>query len=225
MVFRDFFTAGLRFPCDVALPSILDIFSMKMHQLTPNSIIELSKFFWIQRTFEGQISADIFARLFKLHIQRKVIKLDDGELYEAHYGCCIFNTRRKNANQKLVHIQLVPCSNNKWDDDWLQHWFYVKVDMSEAKGLVGPLNHFFCNMGPMNAICTTPFNQKLAGFKNGEDKFYFACTFLGGRDVIEEYVGAEVWPLSHGGKPNSVVDEGITISDTTTIASFDSKVN
>ena len=47
VVFRDFFTAGLRFPCDLALPSILDQFPVKMHQLTPNSFLELSKFFWI----------------------------------------------------------------------------------------------------------------------------------------------------------------------------------
>jgi hypothetical protein len=32
VVFRDFFTCGLRFPCDPALPSILDKFSVKMHQ-------------------------------------------------------------------------------------------------------------------------------------------------------------------------------------------------
>jgi hypothetical protein len=45
VVFKDFFTAGLRFPCDNHLPSLLDRFSVKMHQLTPNSFIELSKFF------------------------------------------------------------------------------------------------------------------------------------------------------------------------------------
>jgi hypothetical protein len=45
VVFRDFFTCGLRFPCDPALPSILDKFSVKLHQLTPNSFLEVSKFF------------------------------------------------------------------------------------------------------------------------------------------------------------------------------------
>jgi hypothetical protein len=48
-VFRDFFICGLRFPCDTVLPSILEKFDVKIHQLTPNSFLELSKFFWIRR--------------------------------------------------------------------------------------------------------------------------------------------------------------------------------
>jgi hypothetical protein len=47
VVFRDFFVCGLRFPCDNQLSTILEKFSVKMHQLTPNSFLELSKFFWI----------------------------------------------------------------------------------------------------------------------------------------------------------------------------------
>jgi hypothetical protein len=31
IVFRDFFTCGLRFPCDPVLPTILDAFSVKIH--------------------------------------------------------------------------------------------------------------------------------------------------------------------------------------------------
>jgi hypothetical protein len=45
IVFRDFFTCSLRFPCDHVLPSILEKFDVKIHQLTPNSFLELSKFF------------------------------------------------------------------------------------------------------------------------------------------------------------------------------------
>jgi hypothetical protein len=44
VVFRDFFTCGLRFPCDPILPTILDAFSVKIHQLSPNSFLEVSKF-------------------------------------------------------------------------------------------------------------------------------------------------------------------------------------
>jgi hypothetical protein len=45
IVFRDFFTCGLRFPCDPLLPAILDKFSVNIHQLSPSSFLELSKFF------------------------------------------------------------------------------------------------------------------------------------------------------------------------------------
>jgi hypothetical protein len=44
VVFRDFFTCGLRFPCDPVFPAILDAFSVKIHQLSPNSFLEVSKF-------------------------------------------------------------------------------------------------------------------------------------------------------------------------------------
>jgi hypothetical protein len=45
VVFRDFFTCGLRFPYDPLLPAILDKFSVRIHQLSSNSFLELSKFF------------------------------------------------------------------------------------------------------------------------------------------------------------------------------------
>jgi hypothetical protein len=45
VVFHDFFTCGLRFPYDPLLPTILDKFSVKIHQLSQNSFLEVSKFF------------------------------------------------------------------------------------------------------------------------------------------------------------------------------------
>jgi hypothetical protein len=59
VVFRDFFTCGLRFPCDPILPVILDVFSVKIHQLSPNSFLEVSKFIWIMKTFSYNFGADV----------------------------------------------------------------------------------------------------------------------------------------------------------------------
>jgi hypothetical protein len=61
VVFRDFFTCRLRFPCDPILPAILDAFSVKIHQLSPNSFLEVSKFIWIMKTFGCNFGADVFA--------------------------------------------------------------------------------------------------------------------------------------------------------------------
>jgi hypothetical protein len=58
VVFRDFFICGLRFPCDPILPAILDAFSVKIHQLSPTSFLEISKFIWIMKTFGCNLSAD-----------------------------------------------------------------------------------------------------------------------------------------------------------------------
>jgi hypothetical protein len=45
VVCRDFFICWLRFPCDPLLPEILEKFSVKIHQLSPSSFLEVSKFF------------------------------------------------------------------------------------------------------------------------------------------------------------------------------------
>jgi hypothetical protein len=62
VVFRDFFTCGLRFPCDPLLPAILDKFSVKIHQLSPNSFLEVFKFLWIMKTFGCNFSVNVFTR-------------------------------------------------------------------------------------------------------------------------------------------------------------------
>jgi hypothetical protein len=70
VVFRDFFTCGLRFPCDPLIPAILDKFSVKIHQLSPSSFLELSKFFWVMNTFRCNFSADVFARFLTSYRER-----------------------------------------------------------------------------------------------------------------------------------------------------------
>jgi hypothetical protein len=60
VAFRDFFTNGLRFPCDPLLPAILDKFSVNIHHLSPSSFLELSKFFWDMKTFRCNFSAKVF---------------------------------------------------------------------------------------------------------------------------------------------------------------------
>jgi hypothetical protein len=97
VVFRDFFTCGLRFPCDRLLPTILDKFLVKIHQLSSSSFLELSKFFLVMKTFGCNFSTDVFARLFELVIVSDIIKIDDGLYYEAHYTCCTFNNSRQNT--------------------------------------------------------------------------------------------------------------------------------
>jgi hypothetical protein len=78
VVFRNFFICGLRFPCDPVLPAILYAFSVKIHQLSPSSFLEISKFIWIMKTFGCNLNADAFARFFELVIVPDVIKVDDG---------------------------------------------------------------------------------------------------------------------------------------------------
>jgi hypothetical protein len=118
VVFRDFFTCGLRFPCDLILPAILDAFLVKIHQLSPTSFLEVSKFIWIMKTFGRNLSIDAFARFFELVIVPDVIKVDDGQFYEAQHACCTFNTRRQNTRKWITRIQITPCCKTNLTDDW-----------------------------------------------------------------------------------------------------------
>ena len=122
VVFRDFFAAGLRFPLDPIFPKILARFGLRMHHLTPNAIVQLSKFFWAVKTFEGPVSVDAFCRLYEMHPQtRKVSFEEDPQVFSAQSGCCSFHPRRTNKTHGIDRMELSYCQKNKWEDDWEQY--------------------------------------------------------------------------------------------------------
>jgi hypothetical protein len=204
VVFRDFFTCGLRFPCDPILPAILDAFSLKIHQLSPTSFLEVSKFIWIMKTFSRALSVDAFTRFFELVIVPDIIKVDDGQFYEAQHACCTFNTRRQNTRKGITRIQIAPCCQTNLSDDWNSYWFYVKVDMSEVPGYEGPACPLSCSIAPLTAVNVADVNHRAVGIRNCENAFHLASTILGGRDIIKEFVAAEVWPISCGCPPKKL---------------------
>jgi hypothetical protein len=206
VVFRDFFTCGLRFPCDPILPAILDAFSVKIQQLSPNSFLEVSKFIWIMKTFSCNFGADVFAQLFELVIVPDIIKVDDGQYYEAHYTCCTFNTRRQNTRKGITRIQIAPCCKTNFMEDWSSYWFYVKVDMSTIPGYEGPAHPLSTPIEALTAICTAPYNHRAAGIRNYENAFHLASTILGGRDIIEEFTATRIWLISYGWAPTVIVN-------------------
>jgi hypothetical protein len=97
VVFRDFFICGLRFPCDPILLAILDSFSVKIHQLSPTSFLEISKFIWIMKTFGCNLNVHASARFYELVIIPEIIKGTDGQFYHTQHACCTFNTRHQNT--------------------------------------------------------------------------------------------------------------------------------
>ncbi|RLN00202.1 putative retrotransposon protein [Panicum miliaceum] len=143
VVFRDFFTAGPRFPLDPIFPEILARLNIKMHHLTPNAIIQLSKFFWAIKTFEAPVSPDAFCRFYELHPQGQKISFEgEEEIYNAQSSCCTFVTRRNNKVLKLDRIEISYSQKNKWDYDWGQYWFYTKIafpSVSDSEESVFPL--------------------------------------------------------------------------------------
>jgi hypothetical protein len=150
------------------------------------------------KTFKCTTRADIFARLFELVIGKNILKLSDGNFYEADYGCCTFNTRRKNSFQHIIHIQLALCSKMNLLNDWRSYWFNLKVDMSKVSGYTRPTYPLYSPMAPMAAITTATYNPRTLGFRSCERAFFLASSILIGRDAIEEFVAAQIWPLSEG---------------------------
>jgi hypothetical protein len=60
IVFRDFFTTGLRLPVSKRFAKILVVYRVQIHQLTPNLIPQIMKFLWACRTFVGDNDVDTF---------------------------------------------------------------------------------------------------------------------------------------------------------------------
>jgi hypothetical protein len=119
---------------DPVVPSLLAPFNVKLHHLTPNAMVQLSKFLWAVRTFGGEVSADGFSRLFELHCQdRKILEEGETEPSEAQNACCTFIPRKNNKKAKLERVELSTAHKNKWEDGWVKYWFYAKVEFSKPE--------------------------------------------------------------------------------------------
>jgi hypothetical protein len=163
----------------------------------------VSKFIWILKTFGCNPSVDAFARFYELVIIPEVVKGEDGQFYHSQHACCTFNTRRQNTRQGITRIQIAPCCKSNLTDDWRSHWFYLKVDMSKLS----------CPIAPLAAVNVAKFNQRALGIRSCDNAFHLASTILGGRDIIEEFVAARVWPISSGWSPTEVLYFNVNWAD------------
>jgi hypothetical protein len=117
VVYEDFFVAGLRMPPHPALTDILLHFQAQLHQLTPNAIAHLSKYFWAVGSFEGVPSRGAFVKLYELHYQLKIVKTPEGSRI-VQYGCLNFHAKRNDSMKLSLVIK------NKWSSGWTKSWFY-----------------------------------------------------------------------------------------------------
>jgi hypothetical protein len=79
------------------------------------------------------------------------------------------------------------------------------VDMSKIPDYNGPAHPLCSPIKVLTATCTAPYNHRAAGIRNCESAFHLADMILGGLDIIEEFVAAEVWPISYGWAPTEIV--------------------
>jgi hypothetical protein len=157
------------------------------------------------KTFGRNLNVDAFARFFELVIVPDVIKVDDGQFYEAQHVCCTFNTRRQNTRKGITRIQIAPSCKTNLTDDRNSYWSYVKVDMSTILGYEGPARPLSCSIEALTAVNTTEFNHRAVGIRSCESAFHLTSTILGGHDIVEEFIAAQIWPISYGWAPNKIV--------------------
>jgi uncharacterized protein YktA (UPF0223 family) len=77
---------------------------------------------------------------------------------------------------------------------------YVKIPGYE--GLAFPLSS---PIKELTVTCTAPYNHHAVGFRNCESAFHLASKIFGGRDIIEEFVAANIWPITLGHYPTEIL--------------------
>jgi hypothetical protein len=122
-LFEEFFTAGLRMPPYPVLADILLKYQIQIHQLTPNAIVQLSKYIWAATSFSSIPSADGFAKRYELHHQSRKMDVGGADV-QRQYSCINFHARCGNNQAKLT-----VAVKNKWPVAWPHAWFYCKVPL------------------------------------------------------------------------------------------------
>jgi hypothetical protein len=92
-VFEEFFTIGLRMPLHPVLSDILLKFQVQLHQLTPNAIVQLSKYIWAVASFGGVLSAECFAKRYELYYQLRKMDVNGAEV-QGQYEFINFHAKR-----------------------------------------------------------------------------------------------------------------------------------
>jgi hypothetical protein len=79
VVYEDFFVTGLHMPPHLALADILLHFQAQLYQLTPNTITQLSQYFWAIGSFGGVPSGSSIAKRYELQYQLKTVETPQGD--------------------------------------------------------------------------------------------------------------------------------------------------
>jgi hypothetical protein len=76
--------------------------------------------------------------------------------------------------------------------------------MSTISGYEGPADPLSTPIEALTAVSTAEYNHRAVGIRNCENVFHLASAILGGRDIVEEFVAAQIWPISYGWAPNEI---------------------
>jgi hypothetical protein len=189
IVIEDFLVAGWRMPPHSVLADILLRFQVQLHQLTPNVIAQLSKYFSAVGSFGGASSDDAFAKRYELHYQPKKIESDEGFLF-AQYSCLNLHAKRDSGPKLSLAVK------NKWSAGWMKAWFYCWVPYhrsSEGGKSVFALRSRMSALDySMEPEVDCPNNDV------NDSAFVRAMATIESHDVVEEFLACVMYPLASG---------------------------
>jgi hypothetical protein len=129
---------GFPMPPHPAFIEIMLKFRVQLHQLTPNAIRQMSKYFWAVLSFSEEPSSDGFAKRYELHYQPKKAALDGFKKFQQF---SVINFHGKRGGE----AGLTPATKNKWSAGWTKGWFYCTVPLHPCPrgggGTVHALHH------------------------------------------------------------------------------------
>jgi hypothetical protein len=160
---------------------------VQLHQLMPNAVAQLSKYFWAVGSFGGVLLRNSFVKRYELHYQPKTIEIPEGERI-AQYGCLNFHAKR-DASLKLSLV-----IKNKWSAGWTKSWFYCRVPCRRSsKGGKSVYALHLCMSELDYAIepkVECPDNDP------NDAAFIQVTATIRGCDAVEECVTCKMYPLS-----------------------------
>jgi hypothetical protein len=77
--------------------------------------------------------------------------------------------------------------------------------MSTIPAYEGPAHPLSSPIEALTAVSTADYNHWAVGIRSCENAFHLASTIIGGRDIVEEFVAARIWPISDGWAPTEIV--------------------
>jgi hypothetical protein len=73
--------------------------------------------------------------------------------------------------------------------------------MSTISGYEEPAHPLSSPIEALTVVNTADCNHRAVGIRSCENAFHLASTILGGRNLIEEFVAARIWPISYDWAP------------------------
>lgn len=198
VIFKDFLTAGLRFPCECFVCEVLERFDLQIHQLTPNAFARLGVFTVALKMMGSELDVNTFTEYYEAQLYEKMVSGNSGAPSQRlEFGSYNFVPQKSRGTMSIV-----PAFRNKWPG-WQDHWFYVQVctdgevvhaienNLAKASILVS-------KMTPMKGIrLAESFDSGTVGALASEafiqtSRRQISC------DLVEDWIAADQWPLEQG---------------------------